>query len=69
MHHPSAIQIAAKSRLAPVSGDVYVGYRAGQDATGQIMGQVKGAARGEVAGLYAQPFPYARPPAGPARSS
>ncbi len=69
VHHPSAIQIAAKSRLAPVSGDVYVGYRAGQDATGQILGQVKGAARGEVAGLYAQPFPYARPPARAGRSS
>ena len=63
MHHASAIQIAAKSRLAPVSGDVYVGYRGGKDATGQILGQVKGVARGEVAGLYAQPFPYARPPA------
>jgi Protein kinase domain len=63
VHRPSGIQIAAKSRLALVSGYVFVGYRGGKDATAQVLGQVKDAARGEVAGLYAQPFPYTSPPA------
>jgi hypothetical protein len=66
VHHASAIQIAAKSRLAPVSGDVYVGYRGGKDATRQILGQVKGVVRGEVAGLYA-PAVSLRQAAGPGR--
>jgi serine/threonine-protein kinase len=57
------VTIAARSSLAPVDGDVYVGYRAGREARATISGQVRGAQPGEVAGLYAQPFPYRRPPA------
>ncbi len=57
------VKIAARSALAPVDGDVYVGYRAGREARATIAGQVRAAQAGEVAGLYAQPFPYRRPPA------
>ncbi len=60
---PAHVTITAKSALAPVGGDVYVGYRAGREARATISGQVRGAQAGEVARLYAQPFPYDRPPA------
>jgi hypothetical protein len=58
-----SIVIAAKSNLPPVSGDSYVNYMTGKDATAQIHGEIKDAASGEVAQLYAQPFPYRNAPA------
>jgi serine/threonine-protein kinase len=58
----ASFQIAAKSSLRPVTGDVYVVYRGGKDASAQIYGEVKGATRGEVVGLYAQQFPYRSAP-------
>ena len=54
----ASVLIAAKSSLAPVSGDTYVRYLAGAGATAEVRGEVMGAASGEVARLYAQPFPY-----------
>jgi len=59
----ASVLIAAKSSLAPVSGDAYVRYMAATDATAQVHGEVMGAASGEVARLYAQPFPYRNAPA------
>ena len=61
-HGPVTLPIAAKSRLAPLTGDVYVVYRDGKYASAEIHGGIKGATSGEVAQLYAQPFPYRRAP-------
>ena len=61
-----AVTIAATAKLKPVTGDVFVVYRAGAYSTAKIHGTITGAAAGEVARLYAQPFPYKKPavPAG-----
>ena len=63
----ASIPITATSGSAPVTGDVYVVYQGGKDASAQISGEINGAASGEVARLYAQQFPYTSPP-GPAGS-
>jgi Protein kinase domain len=61
--HPShAVPMAVTSRLQPVTGDVYVVYQDGKDASAQVHGQIAGTASGEVARLYAQQFPYSRAP-------
>jgi hypothetical protein len=52
------VPIAAASRIAPVTGDEYVIYRAGQNASARVHGEVAHVIRGETAELYAQPFPY-----------
>ncbi len=62
-HGSATLQIAAKSALPPVTGDVYVVYRGSEQADAQIYGQIKKAASGEVAQLYAQQFPYKQSPA------
>ena len=56
-----SITIFAKSRLAPVSGDVMLVYLGGSYGNATIHGKVTGAAPGEVAALYAQQWPYTRP--------
>ena len=58
----ATIPIAAATPIAPVSGDEYVIYRAGQNASARIHGEVSHVIRGETAVLYAQPFPYRRAP-------
>ena len=59
----ASVPIAAKSSLPLVTGDVWVAYRAGKDASAQVHGAIKGVKDGEVAQLYAQPFPYKSAPA------
>jgi hypothetical protein len=59
----ASFPIAARSSLAPQSGDVWVMYNGGADGQAQVYGEVKGAARGYVARLYAQPFPFSARPA------
>jgi hypothetical protein len=61
-----AVSIAATAKLKPVTGDVFVVYRAGAYSTAKIHGTITGAAAGDIATLYAQPFPYKKPavPAG-----
>jgi serine/threonine protein kinase len=59
---PTSFTAAAKSKLAPLSGDVYVVYKYGNQASARISGQIKGVTSGEVAQLYAQQFPYRRAP-------
>ena len=59
---PTSFSIAAKSALAPLSGDVYVVYRYGSQASARISGEIKGVTGGEVAQLYAQRFPYRQAP-------
>ena len=57
------IPVTATSGRPPVTGDVYVDYHGGKDASARISGQITNAAGGEVARLYAQQFPYTSPPA------
>jgi hypothetical protein len=57
------VQTSVSSSFAPLTGDVFVKYQDGADASAQISGQVTNAASGEVAELYAQPFPFTSPPA------
>ena len=61
-----AVSIAATAKLKPVTGDVFVIYRAGAYSTAKIHGTITGGTKGEVATLYVQPFPYKKPavPAG-----
>jgi hypothetical protein len=59
----ATIPVAAASRIPPVSGDDYVVYHTGRDASAQVRGQVSHVIRGETAELYAQPFPYRHAPA------
>jgi len=40
-----------------VTGDDYVIYRAGTNASARVHGEVSHVTRGETAELYAQPFP------------
>jgi hypothetical protein len=56
-----AVSIAATAKLKPVTGDVFVIYRAGAYSTAKIHGTITGAAAGDTATLYAQPFPYKKP--------
>jgi serine/threonine protein kinase len=62
-HPPLSVGLAASSGLLPASGDVYVRYRDGPDASARISGHISGAENGEIARLYAQPFPYHDAPA------
>jgi hypothetical protein len=62
-HASASFLIAAQSGLRPVTGDVYVVYHGGKDASAQVHGEIKGATSGEVAELYAQQFPYTSAPA------
>jgi Protein kinase domain len=60
---PEVSAIAVKSAFAPVTGDVYVVYQGGSQASARLSGAIDNAASGEVAQLYAQPFPFRRAPA------
>jgi len=57
-----ALPISLKSAQSPVSGDVYVVYLGGQQASAEVYGAISKAANGEVARLYAQPFPFRNAP-------
>jgi eukaryotic-like serine/threonine-protein kinase len=59
----ASIPLTATSALPAATGDVYVVYQGGKDASAQVSGEVPGAASGEVARLYAQQFPYSAAPA------
>jgi Protein kinase domain len=59
----ATLPISVKSALSAVSGDVYVVYVGGKQASAEIYGEIKKAANGEVARLYAQQFPYKSAPA------
>jgi serine/threonine protein kinase len=59
----ASIPLTATSALPAVTGDVYVVYQGGADASAQVSGEINGATSGEVARLYAQQFPYANAPA------
>jgi serine/threonine-protein kinase len=54
--------IAASSGFRPVTGDVFVVYKDGKDASARLRGHINGVKSGEVARLYAQQFPYQRAP-------
>jgi serine/threonine protein kinase len=62
-HSSASIQVTVQSSLPPLTGDVYVIYQGGKQASAQIHGEIKGVTSGEVARLYAQRFPYDRAPA------
>jgi len=53
-----AITVAATSRNAAVTGDVFVYFLGGKYGSARIHGTITGATTGEVATLYAQRFPY-----------
>ena len=55
----ASIPITASSVLAPETGDVYVQYQGGSNATARVSGDISDATSGEVARLYAQQFPFA----------
>lgn len=57
------ITITAASKLPRVTGDVWVVYLAGADGRARVHGTIADVAAGDVATLYAQQFPYTRPPA------
>ncbi len=56
------VPIATASRIPPVTGDDYVVYQAGRDASAQVHGEVRRVLRGGTAELFAQPFPYRHAP-------
>jgi serine/threonine protein kinase len=58
----TAVPISVKSALSAVSGDVYVVYLGGVQASAEVYGEIRKAANGEVARLYAQQFPYQNAP-------
>lgn len=57
------ITIAATSKIAPVTNDVVVVFYGGAYSHATIHGTISGAAAGEVATLFAQQFPFSKPPA------
>jgi serine/threonine protein kinase len=59
---PEFSPIAVKSALTPVTGDVYVVYQGGSQASATLSGTVKNVTSGEVARVAAQQFPFRRPP-------
>ncbi|MGO9080236.1 MAG: serine/threonine-protein kinase [Streptosporangiaceae bacterium] len=61
-HGSAGFPIAAQSSFPPVTGDVFVVYHGGTDASARIHGEINGAASGETARLYAQQFPYKSAP-------
>jgi RNA polymerase sigma factor (sigma-70 family) len=58
----SGVPMTATSALPPVTGDTYVRYLGGSDASAEISGQVNGATSGEIARLYARQFPFTAAP-------
>ena len=54
----SGMPISAASALPPVTGDTYVRYLGGSDASATISGQVNDATSGEIVRLYARQFPF-----------
>jgi hypothetical protein len=58
----ASITISAKSAIKPVTGDVFVVFRAGKFANAHIKGSVTGAAVGNVLQLFAQQFPFKKAP-------
>jgi len=54
--------IAASSGFRPVTGDVFVAYQDGKEASARLRGHIHGVKSGEVAQLYAQQFPYQHAP-------
>jgi hypothetical protein len=56
------ITIAAATHTKPVTHEHFVVYRGGALASAQIHGTITGAAARDVAALYAQQFPYKKPP-------
>jgi serine/threonine-protein kinase len=58
----ASFPIAASSGFRPVTGDVFVVYKDGKDASAKLRGHINGVKSGEVAQLYAQQFPYQRAP-------
>jgi len=58
----SGMPISATSALPPVTGDTYVKYLGGSDASAELSGQVNAAASGEIVRLYALPFPFTAAP-------
>jgi hypothetical protein len=60
---PPTVTIAARSFFPPVTGDVFVLFRApARFSTAQIHGKISGARSGEVARLFAQTFPFRHAP-------
>lgn len=60
---PPTVTIAAKSVFPPVTGDVFVVFRAPvRFSRARIHGNISGARSGEVARLFAQRFPFRRAP-------
>jgi Protein kinase domain len=59
----TAVPISVKSAPSAVSGDVYVVYLGGEQASAEVSGEIGKAVNGEVARLYAQQFPYQNAPA------
>jgi serine/threonine-protein kinase len=58
----ASFPITASSGFRPVTGDVFVVYKDGKEASAKLRGHVNGVRSGEVAELYAQQFPYQRAP-------
>jgi len=54
----ATISIAAKTELAPVTGDIYVLYRVRGMDQAKVSGVVTSAVNGEVVRLYAKQFPF-----------
>src|SRR5262245_12127301 len=54
----ATISMAVKSKLAPVTSDVFVLYRLHGKDQAVVSGRVSNAASGEVVRLYAKRFPF-----------
>jgi len=61
-HALPGFPIEASSGLPPVTGDTWVIYQGGKDASARLHGDITGVKNGEVAQLYAQQFPYTSAP-------
>jgi Protein kinase domain len=64
-HHgpvPGFSPVAARSAFPPVTGEVFVEFRGGTQASAELSGEIRHVTSGEVAQLDAQPFPYRRAP-------
>src|SRR5215813_4250567 len=57
------ISISAKSGIKPVTGDVFVVFKAGSLSNAKIKGTVASATSGQVLQLFAQKFPFKKAPA------
>src|SRR5215813_13584620 len=56
------ITISAKSGIKPVTGDVFVVFKAGSLSNATIKGTVASATSGQVLQLFAQKFPFKKAP-------